>query len=472
MNQQRRRPAPRSSVRVDVPRLVALDVLNAVEDDDSYANLVLPKLIADAGLDTRDAAFATQLAYGTLRMQGQLDYVIAQCVDRPVVDIDAKVRRLLRLGAYQFMHMRVPVHAAVNSTVDLARVTTSAGPTSFINAVLRRMTAVDPQQWLNDLPAEDSVPDRSIRFSHPEWMVRALHESLMRDRGRDWSETEELLNANNANPPVTLVARPGSSELTELLDFGPPGRWSPLAVRVSGAPSAIPAVSQRRAGIQDEGSQLVALALASVPIDGSDHSWVDGCAGPGGKAALLASLAAQRGGVLTAVEISTHRADLVRSVVGAPHRVIEGDARELSQLVDAADRILIDAPCTGLGAIRRRPESRWRRAITDVAALAPLQRNLLMAAVHAVRIGGVVGYATCSPHLGETEFVVDDVIKQAKRAGIELERVNAVQALAAVEDLVDREDLLASLGQGPDLRLWPHRHDTDGMYLAIVRRLS
>jgi 16S rRNA (cytosine967-C5)-methyltransferase len=476
---------PRPPVRTppDPARLVALDLLRAVDVDDAYANLALPRLLSDRGLSGRDAAFATDLAYGALRMRGHLDHVISACVDRPLADVDADVLRLLRLGTQQILHMRVPHHAAVSSTVDLARAITGAGRVSFINAVLRKITQRSAQEWLDEItqdPQDESAEPAvtmSRRHSHPRWMVNALHDALQSDHGGGWDETQSLLQVHNTPPTVTLVARPGQSTVEELLVSGAqPGRWSPFAATApAGRPGSIPAIAQGRAGVQDEGSQLVALALASAPLTGRDTEWLDGCAGPGGKAALLAGLVAARGGRLTAVEISEHRAELVRqSLSHGPHRVVVGDARHLDDLSvvpeGGFDRILIDAPCTGLGALRRRPEARWRRTPADLAALSVLQRDLLLAALRAVRSGGVVGYATCSPHLAETTFVVDDTIKRAATQGIATERLDAVHTTLAIEGLMGREDLAQNLGAGPDLRLWPHRHDTDGMFLALLRR--
>jgi 16S rRNA (cytosine967-C5)-methyltransferase len=484
-------PRPPMRTPPDPARLVALDLLRAVDVDDAYANLALPRLLSERGLSGRDAAFATDLAYGALRMRGHLDHVISQCVDRPLAQVDADVLRLLRLGTQQILHMRVPHHAAVSSTVDLARAITGAGRVSFINAVLRKITQKSADAWLQDIVDSDQDGSAepaalmSRRHSHPRWMVTALHDALQSDHGGGWEETQSLLQVHNTPPTVTLVARPGQSTVDELLGSGAqPGRWSPFAAMApAGRPGSVPAVAQGRAGVQDEGSQLVALALATAPISGRDTEWLDACAGPGGKAALLAGLVAARGGCLTAVEISEHRAALVRQVLPgtphgnqqeSPHRVVVGDARFLDELSvvpqGGFDRILIDAPCTGLGALRRRPEARWRRTPADLAALSVLQRDLLLSALRSVRVGGVVGYATCSPHLAETTFVVDDTVKRASTMGITIERLDAVRTTLDIEGLMGREDLAQNLGSGPDLRLWPHRHDTDGMFLALLRR--
>jgi 16S rRNA (cytosine967-C5)-methyltransferase len=300
--------------------------------------------------------------------------------------------------------------------------------------------------------------------SHPRWVVSALWDSL----GGGRAGIERLLEADNERPEVTLVARPGRATAGELLDVlgdeVAPGRWSPYAVTLSegGEPGAIDAVREGRAGVQDEGSQLVALALANAPLEGPDKTWLDGCAGPGGKAALLAGLAAERGAVLLASEKQPHRAGLVaRALDGnpGPYQVIAADGTRPPWRPGAFDRVLMDVPCTGLGALRRRPEARWRRRPEDLEGFAPLQRALLRTALDSVRVGGVVGYATCSPHLAETRAVVEDVLKQY---GSTAELVDARPLLEGVPDL----------GEGPDVQLWPHLHGTDAMYLALIRRIA
>jgi 16S rRNA (cytosine967-C5)-methyltransferase len=223
-------------------------------------------------------------------------------------------------------------------------------------------------------------------------------------------------------------------------------------------PSALPEVATGAAGVQDEGSQVVALALADAPLEGPDEHWLDLCAGPGGKAALLAAQVAGRGGRLTAVELHAHRAELVGTALRrAPghHEVITGDAI-VTDIGSGYDRVLLDAPCTGLGALRRRPEARWRRSPDDVAALTALQRGLLRRALQVVRPGGLVLYATCSAHLAETDAVVSD----APRWG------GTVMPMGEVPGLDLPDDSVA----GPFLRLWPHLHDTDGMFAALIRR--
>jgi 16S rRNA (cytosine967-C5)-methyltransferase len=446
---------------------VAYDVLRAVATRDAYANLLLPSLLSERQLQGRDAAFATELTYGTLRMQGLYDAILATCVDRGLDQLDDGILDILRLGAHQLLGMRVPTHAAVSATVDLARTVMTAGPSALVNAVLRKVAAHDRDEWLaRVLPdaAADPLGRLSVEYSHPTWVVSALRDAL----GAHAGELPHLLAADNEPADLTLVARPGRITVDDLLSLGAqPGRWSPLAAKLpAGVPGDLAPIRDGRAGVQDEGSQLVALALAGVEVDGDSGTWLDLCAGPGGKAALLAGLAADAGGALTAVEPREHRADLVEAALAtAPgeHVVLVGDGTELVGGPDVPeahfDRVLVDAPCSGLGALRRRPESRWRRQPSDVAALVPLQRALLQSALEAVRPGGVVAYVTCSPHLAETRLVVDDVLR---RVQLDVEQLDARPFLPGVPEL----------GDGPHVQLWPHRHGTDAMFLALLRRTA
>ncbi|MBV2354516.1 rRNA cytosine-C5-methyltransferase [Streptomyces sp. J2-1] len=462
-----RKPAkPYRRPQKDPVRFLAFEALRAVDERDAYANLVLPPLLrkarAKGDFDTRDAALATELVYGTLRHQGTYDAVIAACVDRPLREVDPPVLDVLSLGAHQLLGTRIPTHAAVSASVELARVVLGDGRAKFVNAVLRKIAQDDLDGWLAKVaPSYDDDPEDhlAVVHSHPRWVVSALWDSL----GGGRAGIEELLRADNERPEVTLVARPGRATTAELLreDSAEPGRWSPYAVRLAegGEPGAVDAVREGRAGVQDEGSQLVALALAHAPLDGPDTRWLDACAGPGGKAALLAALAAGRGAALLASEKQPHRAGLVeRALHGnpGPYQVIAADGTRPPWRPGSFDRVLVDVPCTGLGALRRRPEARWRRRPEDLENFAPLQRALLGTALEAVRVGGVVGYATCSPHLAETRAVVADVLKQYPQT-----------------ELIDARPLLdgvPELGEGPDVQLWPHLHGTDAMYLALVRR--
>lgn len=462
----------------DPARTAAFDVLRAVADADSYANLVLPPMLRERRITGRDAGFATELAYGTLRLRGRYDAVLGLVVDRGLDRVDPPVLDLLRLGAHQLLGMRVPAHAAVSETVALARARAGAGPAQFVNAVLRQLAERSADDWLAAVAA--AAPDEVARLaavhSHPAWVVRAMREALV-GHGRAADETVALLEADNEPPRVTLVARPGLATVEELLAGArgaAPGQLAPTAVRLAGGdPGGWAAVRDGRAGVQDEGSQLVALALVHAPLDGRDERWLDLAAGPGGKAALLAALAGRRGARLVANEVQAHRTRLVRDALRAvPAAAVEEVRTGDGRLVGAAepggyDRVLLDAPCTGLGALRRRPEARWRRSPADLAVLTTLQRELLASALAAVRPGGLVAYVTCSPHLAETRLVVADALRAAGRAGTPATQLDARPVVAG---LVPPGAPEPDLGAGPHVQLWPHVHGTDAMYLALLRR--
>lgn len=477
------RPAERGRT-ADPARLTAYTVMRAVAEG-AYANLELPRVLRQEQVTGRDAGFATELTYGATRMRGRYDPIIAVASGRDVSAIDANVLDTLRLGAHQLLGMRVPAHAAVGETVALARAVNGAGAAGFVNAVLRRISERSLDDWLATVaPATlDRYARKAIRYSHPEWIVRALRAALI---GHGAATTDDvdcqldaLLEFDNAPAKVTLVARPGLATVAELMDAGAkPGTLAPTAaILESGDPGAIAAVREGRAAVQDEASQLVVRVLLEAPLGAvtggpavEPERWLDLCAGPGGKAGLLAALALERGAQLTANEINDHRAALVRQTLrpalarasAGQLTVRIGDGRMLgAEEPGGYDRVLIDAPCTGLGALRRRPEARWRRSPGDLAELSALQRQLLGSGIEATRPEGVLGYATCSPHLNESRFVVTDVAK--KRSDVEV--------LDARELFVDTSgEPLGKLGTGPFGQLWPHLHGTDAVFFALLRK--
>jgi 16S rRNA (cytosine967-C5)-methyltransferase len=407
---------------------VAYDLLRAVDERDAYANLLLPTLVS--GLDARDRAFAAELGYGTLRALGTLDHVLGLVSSRPVAEMDPQVRDVLRLGAYQLLRTRVAPHAAVSTSVDLARRVAGIGPSKFVNAVLRKVAARDGDLGL---PA-DPVDALAVETAHPRWIVEAFADALGGD-------PREALLADDTRPEVHLVARRvtrdallASCRAAGLeADAGP---LSPYAVRLRGGdPDTVAAVRSGDAGVQDEGSQVAALTLADALGPGR-HDVLDLCAGPGGKSALLRATVEGR---LVANDVHPHRAGLVRATLRGARdaAVVASDGRRGPWRPGTFDAVLLDAPCTGLGALRRRPEARWRRRPEDVAPLQALQRELLAAALDAVRPGGLVAYVVCSPHLAETR----DVVGTARGA----------EVLSARQ-------------------LWPHVDGTDAMFVSLLQR--
>lgn len=459
-----RRGAAGAARAIQPARRVAYDVIRAVSESDAYANLLLPGAIRDAGLSPQDAGLATELTYGTLRRRGTYDAVVAQAAGREVETIDPPVLDALRMGAHQLLNTRVAPHAAVNESVNLAIEASARGAAGFANAVLRRIAAQDAETWQERIEdAARSDDERlGLRTAHPVWVIRALRRALAAE-GRV-EELDALLNADNEAPEVTLVALPGLADPRE-----PRRPYAPTAFGSAGGdPASVIEEASGRIRVQDEGSQLVALALVGARPVREGERWLDLCAGPGGKTALLATEALRAGAALDANEIVPARAGLVRRALEAVPldvEVSEEDGRTIGATrAGRYDRILVDAPCTGLGALRRRPEARWRKAPADVAELAPVQEELLSAAIDALAPGGIVAYVTCSPHLAETTAVVEEVLRRRDDV-VELDARSALQQVARTP-----MDLPAPGSGAGRAQLWPHRHGTDAMFLALLQK--
>ena len=446
--QRRRRP--------DRARRAAFDALRAVNGDGAYANLAMSALLRERRLTGRDAAFATELLAGTCRWQGSYDTIIVAAAGRPLKEFQPAVVDLLRLGAHQILAMRVPTPAAVAAGVDLAAATVGERVTRLVNAVLRRIAERSLDEWLDQLSAGLDDHDRlALRTAHPRWIVDAYAELL------DPSELERALAANNHSPAISLAVRPGLAEVDDLVRAGAePSGYSPFAARWRGDPAELALVRDGRVGVQDEGSQLVTWALTRV--DAAPGWWLDLCAGPGGKSALLAGLTRLDGSKLLAADVAPHRALLVAAALrayrgdGSVPTVVVADGPRPGWRSNSFTRVLADVPCTGLGALRRRPESRWRRGPADVEQLHPLQLALLASAIDNAAPGGIVGYVTCSPHRRETTDILSETL--AVRSDVEV--IPAAQLLPEVPD--------AALG--PYLQLWPHRHGTDAMFAGYLRK--
>lgn len=438
----------------DPAREAALEVLHRVATDGAYANLVLPGLLRERRITGRDAAFATELTYGALRTQGVLDAVIAANSSRELDKIDPWVLAALRLGTYQLLYTRVSPHAAVDTTVRLVEAAGQGKAKGFANGILRTIGRSTRQQWFDRLMPSDALDALAFEHAHPAWIARSFHTAL----GAQADELGAALEADSARPGVHLVARPGelSAEELALAVGGEQGRYSPYAVYLEeGDPGELAPVREGLAAVQDEGSQLIARAVDEVPVYDDQGRWLDLCAGPGGKAALIGALARIDGATVDAVEPSKHRADLVRKAVKSlPVNVHTVDGRDPG-LNPGYDRVLVDAPCSGLGALRRRPEARWTKQESDIDELVPLQKALLASAISLTRPGGVVVYSTCSPDVRETRGVVDDALSRG-----EVEELDASAYACGMTET----------GEARSVQMWPHRHGTDAMFFAVLRK--
>lgn len=447
-------PARRNTFKSPKPdpvRTLVFDILQEVNQRGGYSNLLLPSALTDSKFEQRDKGFATELLYGTLRMQGRHDYIASHISDRPWSEVDSGIVDVVRLGAHQLFEMRVATHAAVSETVELARKVLGESKASFVNAMLRKMSAQTLDQWLEPVKEiQDDVARLAILHSHPEWIVSAYFDLL-----KDFAEVEAALIANNIPAAPTLVWWPGRSSQAELVELGgTPTAFSKYGIKFDGIPNTLEPVRRRRSGVQDEGSQLVAEIFSNVAAN--SQRWLDLCAGPGGKAALLSSIALDTGKDFTANEISQPRAELVRQVVGST-RVWVGDGRDIASHGELFDAVLADVPCTGLGALRRRPEVRWRRTVSDLRELTALQRELSDSAISVVADGGLFAYATCSPHFAETSVAVVDILKTHP----ELEQIDLTEFLP---------QSISGAMRGKSLSLWTHRHHCDSMFMAVFRK--
>lgn len=432
-------------------RSLVFEILTEVNHRDGYSNLLLPKALSDSDFDLRDRAFATELLYGTLRMQGRHDYLLAQVSDRPLSDIDNGIIDIARLGIHQLFEMRVPTHAAVSESVELARKVLGESKASYLNAVLRKLSSQSLSEWMRrSHKVEDPIERLAVQYSHPEWIVSAYKDLLKDD---DLVEAELLANNLAASP--TYVTWPGKSNAQDFLELGGvQTRFSPYGIKIEHPPSQLTLIKERKAGVQDEGSQLVAHLFYQAAS--KSQSILDLCAGPGGKAALLSHLAAQNGKVFVANEVSDKRAELVKQVI-AGDEVWVGDGRRIAERGKRFDAVLADVPCTGIGALRRRPEVRWRRKVTDLRELTQLQSELIDAAISVTNTGGIFGYATCSPHFAETSAQMAMLQKRHPN----MESISVKPYLPEGLQNAIRDNALS---------LWTSQHDTDAMYLALFRK--
>ncbi|MCL6516419.1 16S rRNA (cytosine(967)-C(5))-methyltransferase RsmB [Alicyclobacillus sp.] len=451
-------------------RSIALEVLLDVEQNGTYANLALQKALRNNKLDPRDKALCTELVYGTMQRRRSLDALVAPHCRRPLTEMDARVRTLLRMTVYQLAYLsRVPAYAAIDDAVRLCKryAPRAAG---FVNAVLRAYTR-DGRPPADRLEAAaeqaDSWEDGAgIRYSYPTWVVRTLADALGRER------TEAVLRACNQSPALALrvnAARTTREAMLESLRTrgldASASAVSPWGIRLSrgGDVEQWPEFREGLVTVQDEASMLIAPLLAPERCE----AVLDLCAGLGTKTTQIAERL-PAGGRVVACDIHAHKLRLLKDAagrLGVEQRVevLLADARALPERPDLRDRfdaVLLDAPCSGLGVLRRRPDIRWRREPKDVAALAGLQRELLNAAAALVRPGGVIVYATCTLTRAENDRVIASVLEGAKGT-LQVEDVRPHLPPAVAERVA---------GEGPGAWVTPDAFGTDGFFMARLRR--
>jgi 16S rRNA (cytosine967-C5)-methyltransferase len=438
-------------------RAAAYRAIRRVHARDAWSAAAVDRELRRAGLDARDRAYAASLAYETLRWEGTLDWALAQVLTRPLEAVSPEVLDVLRLGAWQLLYGRVPDRAAVSTAVELARTTVGSRATGFVNGVLRALARrCESLPW----PSPEDERGLGLLTGYPAWAAAAA-------RQRFGERARAVLDAGNTAPGLTLRA---VGERDALLDelrragYEPrPGVLASGAVRLPGAdPAALPAVQEGRAVPQDEASQLVVSALAALVGRGrglSGQRVADLCAAPGGKATHLAQL----GAFVVAIDLRPSRSRLLveaaaRVRAAGSIRVVVADAAAPPLREAAFDGVLLDAPCTGLGVVRRRPELRWRRTADNPARLGVLQLRLLEAAARLLRPGGVLVYSVCTWTREETIDV-------------------AMAFHAAAGDRYTALDAAAATGAGTVLpgdhgvQLAPDTDDVDGMYVACFRRM-
>ncbi len=421
-------------------RQVALEAVRRVTDEGAYSTRVMPALLARSGLSDRDRALATELAFGTLRHLVGLDRAIASRSSRPVGRMSPGARTVLRLGAYQLAFTRIPAHAAVSESVSLA----SPRERGFVNAILRRLAEDPPSP-----PGGDAEDDVAARTGMAPWGVRELRRLVGHDEAEVAAEAfgERALLCLRTNTCRTDVDR-----LTEALRTGGheprPGAVAADCLLLDGGdPARLPGFVDGWFAVQDQASAFVVEALEIRQGD----TVFDACAAPGGKSAHAACLAGSSGRVV-AGELRTERAPLIRSTgrrLGVRILVVANDACRPA-LRGPFDRVLVDAPCSGMGSARRRPELLWRPRAADLSGLARRQVAIAAAAADLLRPGGRLVYSVCTFPRAETEAVCDALVRH--RPELEPASIDGPH------------------GAAPRIRLWPHRDGTDGMFLAAFTK--
>jgi len=443
-------------------RELALRVLELVEEEGAYANLALNQVLEEYQPGKLDRAFATELSYGTLRSLNTLDWVLAQFVRKPLESQTAAIRNILRLGAYQLIFMdRVPPSAVCNEGAEMARRYGYPGSVGFVNGVLRNISRRAKEIKFPEI-GHNPVEHISLRYSHPPWLVERWLEQFGPE------ETVALCRANNEPAPNTV--RTNTLKLTRdglaarLREDGLTVRetvYAPEGLHIEGFFSlgSLAALKEGLFQVQDESSMLACRAL--MPRPGARV--LDSCSAPGGKTTHLAQLMENQGEI-TAVDIHPHKLKLLDencSRLGINIvKELAGDARELPEKLHGwADFVLVDAPCTGLGVLRRRPDARWRKKPDQFPAVVRLQAEILAGAARCLKAGGVLVYSTCTITYEENLGQVKNFLKLHPDFLLE-------DLTPFLPESLDTEGTMA----GGYLQLLPHRHGMDGFFIARIRK--
>ncbi|WP_168210913.1 16S rRNA (cytosine(967)-C(5))-methyltransferase RsmB [Persicimonas caeni] len=450
------------------PRQLAQEVLETIEREDAYSHIALDAALERSGLDARDRGLATELVYGTLTWQRSLDKVLGDFVRRGIDGLDLPVLVALRVAVYQLLFLnRIPAHAAVDEAVEITKAGPSRAAAGLVNGVLRSIVRKRGQakqanqskqvRWWSD-KGRERKPARYLgeRYSLPNWMTNRMLQYWGLERA------EKLAEAFDTRPPLYLRLLADDVELPEGVE---PVEGVPGALRAASMSDAVRAgIADGKWGVQDLGSQLIGLYAGAEP----DLAVLDGCAGLGGKTLHLARLVGPTGGVV-AVDPADTKIDMLCTAAdsaGMRERLTTQVAslQDFAQETDETfDLVLIDAPCSGLGVIRRHPETRWRRSESDIFALTKLQAELLDVAATLVRPGGTLTYSVCT-------FTTEEGPKQVERF---LERHGDFERTGAPESGPGAEvDWKKYVDGDAQLTLDPLEHDTDAFFAARLRRKS
>jgi 16S rRNA (cytosine967-C5)-methyltransferase len=427
-------------------RLVAWRVLQRVHRDGAWAGPAVDRALRDSDLTARDRAFAANLAFQTLRWQGTLDWALGQVVRRQLDKVERDVLDVLRLGAWQLLYGQVPDRAAVTTAAEVARAVLPARAVGFVNGVLRGLAR---HRTTLPWPPSDTIAGQALRLGYPTWIVEAAHERFGAGAGAE-------LDAGNRPAALTVRAREVEQARAGLTARGAVvtgGRLAPEALVLDGlTPAEVTAAFGTNVTIQDEASMVVGRIVATAVERGG--TVLDVCAAPGGKSTHLAELGLQ----VTAADRHPGRLQLVTELadrLSVPLAAAVADGTRPPWRPAAFAGVLVDAPCSGLGVVRRRPELRWRRTADDVTALAALQGRLLDASARCVAPGGALVYSVCTWTTQETVDVVGQFLSRTPD-------------FIAQDVPVD----LAGAAPGPGLQLGSEVHGSDGMFIAVFRRVG